>query len=95
MVENVFTKSECVGCRPIPTISIFNTSINDLIMVIEKSGICNFADDNTLYKSRQSLSVVLNRLEHDIRIVLNWFKVSSLKAKPQKFEFIVLGGKYY
>ena len=73
MVENVFTKSECVGCRPIPTISIVNTFINDLIMLIEKSGICNFADDNT---------VVLNCLEHDIKIVLNWFKVSSLKAKP-------------
>ena len=51
-------------------------------MFIEKTDICNFADDNTLYKSSPSLSVVLNCLEHDITIALNWFKVNSLKANP-------------
>ena len=50
-------------------------------------------DDNTLYKSSPNLSVVLNCLEHDILIVLNWFKVNSLKANPQKFQLMVLGGK--
>ena len=59
-------------------------------MFIEKSDICNFADDNALYKSSPSLSVVLNCLEHDITIVLNWLKVNSLKANPQKFHFLVL-----
>ena len=49
-------------------------------MFIEKSDICNFADDNTLHKSGPKLSVVLNYLEHDITIVLNWFKVNSLKS---------------
>ena len=41
---------------------IFNIIINDLIVFIEKTDICNFADDNTLYKSSPSLSVVLNCL---------------------------------
>ena len=54
-------------------------------MFIEKTDICNFVDDNTLYKSSPSLSVVLNCLEHDITSVLNWFKVNSLKANPKKF----------
>ena len=49
-------------------------------MFIEKSDICNFVDVNTLYKSSPSLSVVLNCLEDDITIVLNCFKVDSLKA---------------
>ena len=35
---------------------IFNIFINDLIMFIEKTDICNFKDDNTLYKSSPSLS---------------------------------------
>ena len=61
---------------------LFNIFINDLIMFTEKSDICNFADDNTLYKSSPSLSVVLNCLEHDITIVLNWFKINPLKATP-------------
>ena len=33
---------------------IFNIFINDLIMFIEKTDICNFPDDNTLYKSSPS-----------------------------------------
>ena len=65
----------------------------DLFMFVEKSDICNFTDNNALYKSSPSLSVVLNCLEHDITMVLNWFIVSSLKANPQKFQFMVLGGK--
>ena len=71
---------------------IFDILINDFIMFIEKSHIlqlCNF----TLYKSSPSLSVALICLEHDITIVLNWFKVNSVKANPNKFQFMVLGGK--
>ena len=68
---------------------IFNIFVNDLIMFIEKTGLCNFADDGTLYKSSPNLSVVLNWLDHDILIVLNRFKVNSLKANPQKFQFMV------
>ena len=62
-------------------------------MFIENTDICKFADYNTLNKSSPNLSVVLNCLEHDILIVLNWFKVNSSKANPQKFQFMDLGGK--
>ena len=62
-------------------------------MFLETFNICNFADDNTLHKSSPSLSVVLNCLEHDITIVLSWFKVNSLKAHPKEFQFMVLGGE--
>ena len=62
-------------------------------MFIEKTDICNFADDNTLHKSSPSLSLELNCLEHDITIVLNWFKVNSLKANPQTIQFMVLDGE--
>ena len=50
---------------------IFNIFIDNLIMFIEKSDICNFADDNILCKSSPNLSVVLICLEHYITIVLN------------------------
>ena len=64
---------------------IFNIFINDLIIFTVKSDIYYFVDDNTLYKSSPSLSAVLNCLEHDITIVLNWFKVCSLKSNPKYF----------
>ena len=62
-------------------------------MFNEKTNIYKFADDNTLYKFSPNLSVVLKCLEHDILILLNWFKVNSLKTNRQKFKFMVLGGK--
>ena len=62
-------------------------------MFTEKTDICNFTDDNTLYKSDLSLSVVLHCLENDITVALKWFRVNSLKAYPQKFQFMVLGSK--
>ena len=40
-------------------------------MFTEKTDICNFADDNILYKHSQNLSVVLNYLEEEVSIVLN------------------------
>ena len=53
----------------------------------------HYADNNTLYKCSPNLSVVLNCVDHGISIVLNWFQLNSLKANPQKFEFMALGGK--
>ena len=64
---------------------IFNNFISNRITFIEKSDIYNFVDDNTLYKSSPSLLVVLNCLKYDITIVLNWFKVNSLKNNPKNF----------
>ena len=72
---------------------IFSIFINDLIMFMEKTGICSFADDNTLHKSSPNLPVVLNWLGHQITIVLSRFKVNSLKANPQKFQFMFSIGK--
>ena len=30
-------------------------------------------------------------LQHDIEILLNWFKISSMKPNPKKFQFMILG----
>ena len=54
--------------------------MNDLFMFIEKSEICNFADDNTLYYCNKSLPVITENLEHDLANILQWFKINSLKA---------------
>ena len=74
---------------------LFNIFINDLFFVIEKSDICNFADDNTLYSSGANLKTVLENLEHDASNFLYWFKISSMKANPKKFQFMILSKKPY
>ena len=37
---------------------LFNIFINDLFLFIRKSGVCNFADDNTLYSVEKRLKML-------------------------------------
>ena len=59
-------------------------------MSITKSEVCNLADDNTLYSSNKDLDHVFNNLYYDLNNVLDWFKLISIKAYPDKFQFMVL-----
>ena len=72
---------------------LFNVFINDIFMVIEKSEICNFADDNIIYVCGDDLSNILENLKHDMKILLTWFRINSFQAIPDKFQFIILGKK--
>ena len=70
---------------------LFNIFINDIFLVLEKSDICNFTDDNTFYSLGSNHTLILNNLEHDMSNLLYWFKINSLKANPGKFQFIIFG----
>ena len=61
-------------------------------MFIEKTEICNFADDNTIYDCGEDSSNILENLKHDLKI-LKWFRINSLQANPGKFQFMILGKK--
>ena len=67
--------------------------INDIFLIVEKSDICNFADDNTLYSLGSNLPLILSNLEHGMRSLLYWFKISSHKTNPGKFQFMILEKK--
>ena len=58
---------------------LFNIFTNDVFFVIEKSDICNFADDNTLNSCGANLKTVLENLEN-----LYWFKNQFHESKPRK-----------
>ena len=47
---------------------LFNAFINDIFMFIEKTEICNFADDNTIYDCGEDLSNILENLKHYLKI---------------------------
>ena len=72
---------------------LFNIFINDLFFFILESGICNFADDNSLWSHGKSTDIVTNKLENDMRRAMYWFKINSLVANPDKFQFMILGTK--
>ena len=72
---------------------LFNIFINDLFLFIRKSGVCNFADDNTLYSVGKNIENVISDLKTDLVGVMEWFKINSLKANLGKFQFMILGNK--
>ena len=63
----------------------FNIFINDIFLVVEKSDICNFADDNTLFSHDSSFPLILNNLEHDMKNLPYWFKINLINESPGKF----------
>ena len=69
---------------------LFNIFINDLFFMIIRSDVCNFADDNTLYSCDKKLENIFVHLKINLKNVLYWFQVNSLKANPGKFQFMIL-----
>ena len=45
---------------------LFNLFINDLFLFIERTNICNFADDNTIYSCQNGLKTILEDLRYDM-----------------------------
>ena len=62
-------------------------------MFIEKSEICSFADDNTIYGCGKDLSNIFENLKHDMKSLLTWLRINSLQDNPGKFQFVILGKK--
>ena len=60
-------------------------------MFIDKTEICNFADDNTIYDCGEDLSNILENLKHDMKILLKWFRINSLQTNTGKFQIMILG----
>ena len=56
---------------------------NNLIFCIEKSEICNFAGDNTLYASGENVGDVVTYLEVDMENVIKWFDSNYMIANPE------------
>ena len=61
--------------------------------VAEKSDICNFADDKTLYSHGSKLPLIPSNLEYDMMDLLYLFKIKTLKVNLGKFYFMILGKK--
>ena len=60
---------------------LFIIFINDIFLFTEKSDICKFADNNTLFSYGDNLSVILKSLEHNMKILLRWFKFTYSESR--------------
>ena len=73
---------------------LFNIYINDLFWINEHTDVCNFADDTTFYVSDDDLKSLVNRLEHDSFLAIEWFQANYMKLNTDKCHFLLAGYKY-
>ena len=73
---------------------LFNIYINDLFLFITGCHVCNYADDTTLHASGPSLEEVLETLEQQSSLVLEWFRSNYMKLNEDKCYMIVSGTKH-
>ena len=65
---------------------IFN---NDLHKVVENCSAILFADDTTLYISNKNTTSLKWCLEHDLSLLLDWFRANKLTLNLSKTQFLL------
>ena len=68
---------------------IFNIYVSDYFLFVENSDIASYADDNTPYSTEERTDVVINSLEKESRMLLQWLESNYLKANPDKFRLLL------
>ena len=71
---------------------LFNIYLNDLFYIAESTYVCN--DDTTFNACGKDINSLINRLEHDIYLAIEWFENNSMKLNQGKCHLLVSGFKY-
>ena len=69
---------------------LFNISINELYLWVSKTGLLNFADDNTISAAENTIEKLISTLEQDSQAAIDWFKINEMVVNPDKFQAIVI-----
>ena len=67
---------------------LFNIFLNDIFLFTEKIKIANYADDNTSYSVDDDIDSLLDTLQKETNIILNWFQLNEMKANNDKCHLI-------
>ena len=66
----------------------------DLFFLPEYIDVCNFADDITFHACDEDLISLINRLEYDSLLAIEWFENNNMKLNQDKCHLIASGHKY-
>ena len=72
---------------------LFNIYINDLFYMTKLTDVCSFANDATFQACDSSLEDLVNRLEHDTKLAIEWFVCNYMKLNQDKCHIIISGHK--
>ena len=56
--------------------------------------VCKFADDSTFYVCDKDLNTLINRLEHDPELAVEWFENNFMRLNQDKCHLLVFGQKH-
>ena len=71
--------------------NLFNIFVNDLFFFSAKCEFCYFSDDNSLHSCGMSLDYIFTNLTQNMLNVYEWLLYNSMKANPDKLQFMILG----
>ena len=69
---------------------LFNIYLN-LFFLIESTEVWNLADDTTFYACDNDLNHLINRLEQDSFLAIEWFENNSMKLNDHKRHLLISG----
>ena len=73
---------------------LFNIYINDLFYITEMTNVCNYADDTTFHACDSDLESLIQRLEHDSVLAIEWFEGNYMKLNNDKCHVFLSGYKH-
>ena len=73
---------------------LFNIFFNDFLYFIKTANVHNYADDNTLSSSSNSISNLIRVLETESDVAMSWLKVNRMIANPKKISLNNLIKRY-
>ena len=72
---------------------LFNIYLNDLFFFLD-CNVCNFADGTTPFICNKNFDFVLNELERNSSIAIDWFQNNYMKMNSDKCHLLVAGHKF-
>ena len=69
---------------------LFNIFLNDIFLFINKSEICNYADDNTIWTKGQKINTIIPILESEITTLNKWFKDNCMLLNEEKCKYMII-----
>ena len=72
---------------------LFNIFLNDIFYFIHRGTLYNYADDNTLSFCSSNFNELVEVLQEESNILIDWFTFNCMQANPDKFQAIAIGSK--
>ena len=67
---------------------LFNTFLSDLSLVINDVNIAGYADDNTIYDSRDSIDGVITSVQISFKKLFQWISADQMQGDSDKCHFV-------